>query len=191
LVDTRSDELYLGELNPRLSGISSMTNVSVGAYADMPLFLFHLAEYMNLDYELDAEDLNRRWASHDVTDAWSQIILKEPDEGLELLTAAPKTGIWRLDDAGRLSFSRWGNDWHSLHDESEGFYLRVLAPGDYRYKGADLGMLVTRARMQTDDNQLTDRSRRWIAGLRSQFAGTPVEASPAEVQRDALAFKFA
>ena len=30
LVDLDSGELYLGELNPRLSGISSMTNVSAG-----------------------------------------------------------------------------------------------------------------------------------------------------------------
>jgi biotin carboxylase len=44
LVDADSGELYLGELNPRLSGISSMTNVTAGAYADMPLFLFHLLE---------------------------------------------------------------------------------------------------------------------------------------------------
>ena len=51
LVDLDHGELYLGELNPRLSGISSMTNVSAGAYADMPLFLFHLLEYMDVDYE--------------------------------------------------------------------------------------------------------------------------------------------
>ena len=40
LVDLDSDEVYLGELNPRISGTSSMTNVTAGAYADMPLFLF-------------------------------------------------------------------------------------------------------------------------------------------------------
>ncbi|HEY1346871.1 MAG TPA: hypothetical protein VGF54_17935, partial [Streptosporangiaceae bacterium] len=34
LVDTGTGELYLGELNPRISGISSMTNVTAGAYAD-------------------------------------------------------------------------------------------------------------------------------------------------------------
>ena len=100
LVDARTDELYLGELNPRLSGISSMTNVSASAYADMPLFLFHLAEYLDVDYELDVEDLRRRWGSDHLTDVWGQIILKEPDDGIELLTDAPRTGIWRMDDAG-------------------------------------------------------------------------------------------
>jgi biotin carboxylase len=62
LVDTGSGELYLGELNPRISGISSMTNVTAGAYADLPLFLFHLLEYLDLNYDIDVDDINERWA---------------------------------------------------------------------------------------------------------------------------------
>ena len=50
MVDLDADEVYLGELNPRISGASSMTNVTAGAYADIPLFLFHLLEYMDVDY---------------------------------------------------------------------------------------------------------------------------------------------
>ncbi|MBV9165405.1 MAG: hypothetical protein JO342_04555 [Solirubrobacterales bacterium] len=188
LLDRDTDELYLGELNPRLSGISSMTNVSASAYADMPLFLFHLAEYMDLDYEIDVEECNQRWAAEHYQDHWSQIILKEPEDVAELLTAAPQTGIWRLGVDGRLVFSRYGNDWHSLDDEREGFYLRILGPGEYRYKGADLGILVTRARLQTDDDQLTDRAGQWIAALRGEFAAIPVE-EPADLPREALASK--
>ena len=191
LVDAASGELYLGELNPRVSGISSMTNVSAGAYADMPLFLFHLLEYMDVDYEIDVEDVNRRWAGQQASDAWSQLVLKQPEDRVDLLTAAPKTGIWRLDPKAGLAFSRWGNDWHSLYDETEGFYLRVLAPGDYRYKGADLGILVARCRMQTDDNELTDHCRSWIDGIRSQFAGASLEEAAGPPPRhDALAFKM-
>ena len=149
LVDAGSGDLYLGEINPRLSGISSMTNVSASAYADMPLFLFHLAEYLDLDYVIDTDDLRRRWASDHLTDIWGQIVLKELDDGIELLHDAPQTGIWRLHDDGSIRFLRAGLDWHSLGDESEGFWLRILGPGDYRYHGADLGMLVTRARMQS------------------------------------------
>jgi hypothetical protein len=89
-----------------------------------------------------------------------------------------------------IAFSRWGNDWHSLQDDGEGFYLRVLAPGDYLYKGADLGILVTRGRLQTEKNELTRRCRHWINGIHSQFAGTPVrkDADPPP-KHDALAFK--
>jgi hypothetical protein len=169
-----------------------MTNVTAGAYADAPLFLFHLLEYLDLDYEIDVGDINRRWAEASSVDVWSQLILKQNREGVELLTEAPRTGIWRLDDAGRIGFGRWANDWHSLQDETEAFYLRVLGPGDYRYPGADLGVLVARSRMQTEDNRLTDRALAWIDGIHAQFAGAAVRAQdePA-VPAGAMAFKTA
>ena len=64
---------------------------------------------------------------------------------------------------------RAGLDWHSLGDEAEGFWLRILGPGDYRYHGADLGMLITRTRMQDDDGALTDAAQAWIAAIRGQL----------------------
>jgi biotin carboxylase len=190
LADVDTGELYLGEINPRISGVTSMTNVTAGAYADVPLFLFHLLEYMDVDYEIDVDDINRRWAESSNVDVWSQIILKDTGDEVELLAQAPKTGIWRLDDSGNIGFARWGHDWHSLHDESEAFFLRVLAPGDYRYPGADLGVLVARSRMQTEDNELTERARQWIAGIQGEFAGAPVPAEQeAPPPSGALAFK--
>jgi len=182
LVDTGTGDLYLGELNPRISGISSMTNVTAGAYADMPLFLFHLLEYLDVDYEVDIGEINERWSREASVDVWSQIIIKETGDEVELLARTPRTGIYRLTEDARVTFRSWGNDWHGITSESQAFYLRILAPGDYRYPGADLGALVTRGRLQTDDNQLEDRCKRWISGIRAQFAGTPLVAQqPAPV----------
>jgi biotin carboxylase len=189
LADVDSGELYLGEINPRISGVTSMTNVTAGAYADMPLFLFHLLEYMDVDYEIDVAEINERWAAASSVDIWSQIILKDTGDEVEQLTAAPRTGIWRRAGDG-IEFARWGHDWHSLHDDSEAFFLRVLAPGDYRYPGADLGVLVARTRMQTEANELTDRAHEWIDGIHGQFAGTSLPA-PEPVPAGAMAFKTA
>jgi biotin carboxylase len=191
LVDVDTEELYLGELNPRISGVTSMTNVTAGAYADIPLFLFHMLEYLDVDYEVDVDDVNRRWAQASSVDVWSQLVLKDTREDVQQLTAAPRTGIWRMDDAGAIEFARWGNDWHSLHDESEAFFLRVLAPGDYTYPGADLGVLVARSRMQDDDNRLTERALQWIDGIKGEFAGTPLEPKEERPPAGALAFKTA
>jgi biotin carboxylase len=186
LCDHDSGELYLGELNPRVSGASSMTHVTAGAYADLPLFLFHLLEYLDVDYELDVDEINTRWARTGAEDIWSQLIIKETGEHVELLTGAPKTGVYKLDDEGRISFARWANDWHNLIDETEAFYLSVAGAGEYRYKGADLGVLVTRGRLQTDDEQLNDRCRRWIDGIQAQFAGTPIVPQDTAPARPAL-----
>jgi biotin carboxylase len=190
LVDSTTGELYLGELNPRISGISSMTNVTAGAYADMPLFLFHLLEYLDLDYDIDVDEINARWSREAAVDVWSQIIIKETSPAVDLLTRTPRTGIYTLAPDGSADFRRQASDWHGIVRESEAFYLRILAPGDFRYKGADLGALVTRGRLQTDDNRLERRCTDWISGLRAQFSGTPVVPlqSPAPVRES---FKMA
>ncbi len=178
LVDLDTDEVYLGELNPRISGTSSMTNVTAGAYADMPLFLFHLLEHMDVDYTLDVEEINERWRRLAAADVWAQLIMKEPVDSVELILAAPRTGTYHLSADGSLSFVRTCDDWHEVTHGDEAFYLRVYAPGDYRFKGADLGVLVTKGRMQTADG-LTERCLAYIKGIRSMYVSEPLEQAPA------------
>ena len=57
--------------------------------------------------------------------------------------------------------------------------MRVYGSGDYLFKGADLGIVVTNARMQTDDpNGLTERCQTIISGLRSQYVTSPIAVAP-------------
>ncbi|MBX9640451.1 MAG: hypothetical protein K2X97_12185 [Mycobacteriaceae bacterium] len=184
LHDLDSGELYLGEVNPRLSGASPMTNLTTEAYADMPLFLFHLLEYMDVEYELDIEGINARWErGYGEDEVWGQVIISETSPEVELFTATPRTGVWRIDDDGRVSFSRTANDWATLLDGSEAFYLRVAAPGDLRSEGAQLGVLVTRGHLQTDDYQLTERCKRWVNGMKAKFSSTPLAPAMPIVSR--------
>lgn len=178
LIDLDTDEVYLGEMNPRISGVSSMTNVTAGAYADVPLFLFHLLEFMDVDYLVDVEEINERWRELAAVDVWSQLIMKEPKDLVERILAAPRTGRWTLSKVGELTFSGVRNDWHDLTHEDEAFFLRVYAPGDYRFKGADLGVLVTKGRMQTTDG-LTERCRRYIDGIGAQYRSERLPDPPA------------
>jgi biotin carboxylase len=178
LVDLDTGSVYLGELNPRISGVSSMTNVTAAAYADVPLFLFHLLEFMDADYAIDVEEINERWRDLAAVDVWSQLIMKEPGDTVERILAAPRTGCWHLTDGGTLNFSQVSNDWHEITTEDEAFFMRVYAPGDFKFHGADLGILVTKGRMQTDGG-LTDRCRHYIDGIRAQYHSEPVPQPPA------------
>jgi biotin carboxylase len=192
LADMESGELYLGELNPRVTGASSMTNVTAVAYGDMPLFLFHLLEFMDVDYEIDVEALNEQWSKASAIDEWSQFILKDTADKVELITEAPTSGIWRLDRAahGGIRFVRRETDWHSVGDEDEAFYLRIAQPGGYRYPGADIGILVTRGRLQTDDHELTERARAWITGIKRQFTTAPLVPDEPPPVREPGPFSF-
>ncbi|CAM3734114.1 biotin carboxylase [Smaragdicoccus niigatensis] len=180
LIDTDTEEVYLGELNPRISGATSITNVTAGAYADVPLFLFHLLEFMGVDFDIDVDDINERWETLAAADTWSQMIIKETNDVVELLEATPKTGHYSLDDRGNLIFRRSALDWHQLQDESEAFFLRIYATGDYRWKGADLGILITKGRLQRErahgGSALTIRAKHFIDSFRAQYSGTPLAA---------------
>lgn len=188
LVDVDTDEVYLGELNPRISGASSITNVTAGAYADVPLFLFHLLEYLDIDFELDIEDINQRWQELATVDLWSQMIIKETTPGVERIDTAAPTGAYSLDGSGALVYQRAALDWHQLQSESEAFFLRIYGAGDYRYKGADLGVLVTKGRLQTgtpgNAATLTIRAKHLIDSVRAHYTGTPV--MPPSVEQPAI-----
>ncbi len=189
LADVTSGEIYLGELNPRVTGASSITNVTAVAYGDMPLFLFHLLEFMDVDYELDVEELNERWTHPANIDEWAQFVMKQSEDVVELLTAAPASGRWRMN-GDRVDFVRPDTDWHTVADEREAFYLRIAGAGQYRYKGADLGILVTRGRLMDDDYELTDRAHAWIAGIKGAFRGVPVEEETVPVLPASEPFGF-
>ena len=169
LIDEDSGKLYLGEMNPRITGASSITNHTVFALADAPLFLFHLLEWMDVDYELDVGQLNERWARPENIDTWSQLVIKHTADSVEVLTGAPPTGIWRMDGEGEVRFSRYDTHRRAVESEAEAFFLRISNQGDYRYEGADLGILVTRGRLMDQDFRLNERARTWIRGLKSCF----------------------
>ena len=177
LVDIDTDDCYLGELNPRISGASAITNVTAGAYADVPLFLFHLLEYLDVEFDLNVQEINERWEELSGADEWSQMIIKETAPITEYITHSPLTGQYYLDQYGTLTYKRAALDWHPLQNGSEVFFLRIFGAGDYRWKGADLGVLVTKNPLQTNvggSDALSIRAKHFIDSIRAMYAGVPV-----------------
>ncbi len=181
LVENKTGEIYLGELNPRITGASSMTNHAAFAHADAPLFLFHLLEFSGQPFELDIEELNARWADPAMIDSWSQMVIKHTEDSVDIVTQAPESGIYRMLDDGRVVFDRFDYHRRAVESDREAFFLRILKPGDYRYEGADLGILVTRGRSMTGGFRLTDRSKRWIHGIKREFSARPLPSAQAFV----------
>ncbi|MGB3140046.1 MAG: biotin carboxylase [Aestuariivirga sp.] len=176
LIDTDTREVYLGEINPRISGASPLTNLITSTYGGCPIYIFHLLEFMDVEWELDLAKVQERWAEFD---NWSQLILKYPVDRVEMITKAPSSGIYRMDSDGAIKLVRKSIDWFVVSDEDEAFYLRVYTAGDYRYHGADLGILVSRGRFQTDDRQLTDRAKAWVKAINGEFESIAVTGSSA------------
>ncbi len=175
LIDQDNGEIYLGELNPRVTGASSITNHAVFALADAPLYLFHVLEYMGVDYDLNIRDINSRWAKQENTDSWSQLIIKHTEDTIEYVNDAPLSGIWKMFDNGHIQFDRMDTHRRAVETENEAFFLRITGKGDYLYEGADMGILVSRGRMMTNDFKLTPRAKNWIHAIRSKYNSSLVE----------------
>lgn len=175
LLDTDTGDVYLGELNPRISGASAITNVTAGAYADVPLFAFHLLEYSGIDFEIDVEEINQRWEDLASEDEWSHMVIKHTSNTVERIDAAPRTGRYSLDHYGNLVYTHHDYDWHLLGNESDAFYLRIYQEGDYRWKGADLGILVTKAHLEASHGGLTLHAKYLIDAIRGMYRTTVVE----------------
>jgi hypothetical protein len=56
-----------------------------------------------------------------------------------------------------------------VENEHEAFFLRITRVGDWLYEGADIGILVMRGRMMTDEFQLNERSKKWLTAMRAQY----------------------
>lgn len=169
LIDTDTNEIFLGELNPRVTGASSITNHAIFALSDAPLFLFHILEYMDVEYKLNVNQLNRRWARPENIDSWGQLVIKYTEEAIEQVTSAPRSGIYKMKEDGSISFNRMDTHRRAVENENEAFFLRIMKEGEYVYEGADLGILVMRGRMMTDNFNLTEKSKKWIAAIKSKF----------------------
>ena len=190
LIDTDTNEIYLGELNPRVTGASSITNHAVFALSDAPLFLFHLMEWMNKDYELSVNEVNKRWARPVNIDDWGQMVIKHTEDTIGVITKAPRSGIWIMQEDGSIEFSRMDTHRRAVEKENEAFFLRILKEGDYHYEGADVGILVMRGRLMTDDFQLRDRAKKWIKAIRGQFEAKTPDALPQYEAKEIGGFKM-
>jgi hypothetical protein len=124
---------------------------------------------MDVDYEISVRQLNARWSKPENIDNWSQMVIKHTEDTVDIVTEAPQSGIYTMNDEGVVSFARFDTHRRAVENENEAFFLRILKPGDYQYEGADMGILVSRGRFMTDDFELNERGKKWINGIRNLF----------------------
>jgi len=189
LIDQKDGEIYLGECNPRVTGASSMTNHAAFAHADAPLFLFHLLEFCGAKFDLDVEELNNRWADPENIDGWCQMVIKHTEDSVDIITSAPETGIYHMNPDGSVTYNRFDYHRRAVDSENEAFFLRIQNTGDFRYEGADLGILITRGRAMNNNFKLNARAKKWIDGIKAHYRARPLSVLQAATTSDP-AFKI-
>jgi hypothetical protein len=169
LLDQDTGALYLGEMNPRITGATPMTSQAMLEADSVPLLLFHLLEWFGAEYELDVAAFNQQWLCAEPLSSWSQMILLQREESNALVAAAPASGLWQMRADGSMQFVRPAFSINAVTRENEALFLRTANIGQAQYKGGGLGRLVLRGRVLTDEYQLQPRAQAWIQGFNARF----------------------
>jgi hypothetical protein len=180
LLDQDTGALYLGELNPRITGATFLTSQAALDAGSVPLLLYHLLEWFAVDYRVDVADFNDRWLTPPRTGDWGQLIIEHTAETAHVVSGAPASGVWRLAGDGTLSLVRREFHPRAVTDETEALFLRTVDDGQAVSAGGSLGRVFTRGRLLTDDWQLNPRAAAWVRGFRQRFAASaPASAAGA------------
>jgi hypothetical protein len=175
LWDLDTGDLYLGELNPRISGAAPMTNSGLLAKSDLPMIMFHILEFLDVPFELDVTALNDRWADPANEEDWSQFLIMKTDHTKRPITCRPQSGIYCLTPEGDAKFLRAATNRSSVsfHENASEFFFTCELP----HKNAEywdyIGTVTARGRMLTQDNKLTERAKRINLAMRATFVYGP------------------
>ena len=167
LIDSeQQNAVYLGEINPRVTGISALTNLSSFCNEHIPLFAFHLLEYSEIDFALNPVQFNQqvRNAHHK---PFGQLIFKSTEPELSILTEIPATGIYQIDQNQQLKWLHYADNTIGMKKDQL-FILRIMAVDKYIYKGADLVIVFSHHLMQDQQQKnLTETAKNLIKGIKS------------------------
>lgn len=173
LIDQDSGALYLGELNPRISGATPLTSLSCAAAGQLPLVLYHLLEYSDADFDLTS--LIAAQQEQEIDAPWSSLIVKYRGERSAKVATGPRSGIWRRNARGGVSWERGTPRCLALTGADEAFVQCVARPGFRIHAGDDLARIIIRDRMLDDRGGLNERARAWARGVEAQIG---LEAEP-------------
>lgn len=186
LIDLDTHELYLGELNARITGISAMTNMSDFSVEHIPLFLFHLLEYEpEVELTLDINTFNQAVLAEGAAGTASQVILNYTETGMKILTEAPVSGVYRLDADGCFTLKQAGYNRCDALAENEAYLLQIMPEGNYVYKGADLSIMFMNCRIRDSKGKLNEDGERWVQALKSQYRYRDLDQEEQAVADDA------
>lgn len=169
LADLDSGALYLGELNPRITGATLLTSLAATERNEAPLLCYHLLEWLGEPYTVDVDGFNATWVAPADCASLSTLLIDALEEAPSALTRVPPSGVWRLQADGSVRFDRHSRRPQDVADDSEAFFFRTIDAGNSPAMGSCLGRVVLRGRVLTEDHTLTKRALAWVNGLRACF----------------------
>lgn len=174
LHDLDTGELYFGESNPRFSGCAMVSNALTAELWGLPLYALHVYAFLSDVAGVDVDEFNRSWQTVGPGHEWANLLIRHIDPEPTLIIEAPRTGRYRVEPDGSLSFIEQQHDWYGLTAPDEVFFLSYRGSGDARIHGDDIGTLFLRGRYQNHEGEFSSAARSLVAGIQSQYRTKPL-----------------
>lgn len=163
LIDREHGTLYLGELNLRFCGFTPLFAYALMMQQETPLVLFHLAEWLDISYDIDISSLNYRWMNLPQNTHLSFLYMHHV---LDTFTHPVPSGIYRMNSDESVTLVR--PEPSLLHLDSDEILWLSVAPGmQLLQKGHEVGGLILPERATTDGKNLNAKTIAWIKGLKN------------------------
>jgi hypothetical protein len=171
LIDQEDDQIYLGELNPRITGISALTNMSPFCQSTIPLFLLHLIEFADIPLSLSPKDYNAQSLALGAQGESSQMIFKYTANPLRKIVTAPVSGVYRLNTADELELVQASYQPVDTQQQPDlAYVLRIMNQDDYAYHGGDLAIVFLNIPITEHQGQrLNTQATRWVNAIHNAF----------------------
>jgi hypothetical protein len=162
LIDKEHHTLYLGEINLRFCGFTPMFTHALMMRQETPLLLFHLAEWLDISYDVDIESLNHRWMTLPQKSLLSFLFMHHV---FDTPSYSIPSGVYRMNPGESVIFVRSDMSLPLL-DSGEIFWISAASDMQLLQKGHEVGGLLLPERATTDGRQLNAKAKAWIKGLR-------------------------
>jgi biotin carboxylase len=169
LLDEEHGDLFLGEMNPRITGLTPLSTQVARDVGCAPLMLLHILEWLDVPHATDVREASARFRRLDGARAWSQLVVKETRDAAPAIERAPKSGIWAMDDRGVARVSETSFDTADIRGAGQALVVRTVDHGFARPRGTCLARTLAPERAMTDGYDLLPRARAWIASIRGAF----------------------
>lgn len=161
IIDKNSN-IFLMELNARLTGLTTPLSMLMNRAGLPSLLLLHVLELGGVPYKLDVE-VDSKKAVHG-----SYLILHNTMDGTIVVKEELSPGVYTFEEE-TLKFVRDGYEYENLQNENEFILTCVPKSSLKRDPGRKILCILTLDSVMRDENKLSDKYRKIIAHLEKNY----------------------
>lgn len=163
LLDSYTREIFLGELNPRITGSAPISNLAI--CGNLPLFTYHILEFAGKADLISQSKVQLNQDNSPEAEVWSTIIVPSTNFAAAELVQVSESARYKITNEKTLEKISEESDWERLCSDDEIYFLRTVNHGEIISPGAALGIALTRFRVQDTNLELTEQAKFLISAI--------------------------